>query len=40
MSNPCGWCGTNVDEEEIFCSLECETTWYSQLNESEYDYGE
>jgi hypothetical protein len=38
---PCGWCAAHLDdEEEIFCSPQCEISWYDSLNESEYDYGD
>ena len=31
----CGWCGIGIDSEEIFCSIECEASWYQEfLNET------
>ena len=27
----CGWCGIEIDAEEIFCSTECEASWYQEL---------
>ncbi len=38
--NHCGNCLIEIDEEALFCSVECANLWYESLEESEYDYGE
>ncbi len=40
MSNVCGNCLCQIDEDALFCSTECSNIWYDRLEESEYDYGE
>ena len=38
--NHCGNCLMEIDEEALFCSVECANEWYESLEESNYDYGE
>ena len=38
--NHCGNCLIEIDEEALFCSVECANEWYESLEESNYDYGE
>ena len=38
--NHCGNCLIEIDEEALFCSVECANLWYESLEESNYDYGE
>ena len=38
--NRCGNCLIEIDEEALFCSVECANLWYESLEESNYDYGE
>ena len=38
--NHCGNCLIEIDEEALFCSVECANEWYEKLEESNYDYGE
>ena len=38
--NYCGNCLVKIDEEALFCSVECANLWYESLEESNYDYGE
>jgi len=38
--NHCGKCLVKIDEEALFCSVECANLWYEMLEESNYDYGD
>ena len=38
--NHCGNCLIEIDDAELFCSVECTNEWYELLEESNYDYGE
>ena len=38
--NTCGYCGIEINSDNLFCSNQCMEDWYENLDESQYDYGE